>query len=345
MASFLFRVEASVGIGTGHLARCATLAEACASAGHAVIFLVGADEALVQRWVGGRGWEIVVRDGQPNGPLDLAQTIALASASSSIVVVDGYDFYGPFVDGLIAAGLRVCVVDDLYQTTTPPFAVLNHNVYGDTARYDALAAASTRVLAGPSFALVRDEFVRAREARVCSSRGRRRVLVTLGGSDPVGATPLVMAGLERVDHPGGLDVDVIVGPANPQLDRIREAARASRHRLVVLSGTDRMGELLGAADLVITAGGTTCMEIACVGVPAIVLVIADNQQRVHDAMVATGLALGLGWHADLAAEDVARAASRLLADEPLREAMAISQRRLVDGQGKHRVVAALVDPV
>lgn len=310
------------------------------AAGHRVTVVVGADEILVQRWLGGRGWEVIPREGPVNGGADIASTAAIAARDDACVVVDGYDFYGGLLEALSAAGARVCAIDDLYQAVAPAFAVVNHNLYADARRYEGVAPPA-RVLAGPAFALVRDEFLAAREARLQRERSGARVLVTMGGSDPAGATPIVLEGLERLAPDVLLDIDVVVGLANPLLSQLELATSVSRHRVQILPATDRMGALLAAADLVITAGGTTCLEIACVGVPALVVAIADNQRLVHDAMDRFGLGLGLGWHADLVPAALANAALGLLGDAKTRDTMSSRQRALVDGQGKHRVVAAL----
>ncbi len=191
----------------------------------------------------------------------------------------------------------------------------------------------TRLLLGPRYALQRREFreldVPAREVPAQA----RRVLVTLGGSDPDNVSALVLDALALLPEP--LEVQVLLGGANPH--------RASLERPGVELVTDArdVPERMLWADLAVAAAGGTAWELARTGTPQVTIVIADNQRPAGDALKADGLAVVLGWHADLTPQAIAEAVSALAGDASRRAELAARGRALIDGQGARRVLEAM----
>lgn len=331
----IFRVDASPAIGLGHLSRCLTLARALARRGAAIDVAIRRPSDHARAWIEREGYQVVtIADGDD----DLAVTRRLAGAGA-LVVVDGYSFAATYHEALRGDGRVVCVIDDLERPLGGDL-IVNGNLYAEELPYGAGA----RLLLGPRYALVREEFVAARAARLArgATHGRPRLLVTMGGADPTRETEKAIGALARVSRP--LDVRVIVGGANPRHDAVRAAAAhvSPRHTLDLHFDVRAMGEAMVWADVALTAAGSTCLELACVGVASVVIVVADNQRRVGEALVRHGLMPSLGWHATVDEAAVARALDDLLTDEPSRRAVEEAQRSLVDGLGASRVAAALV---
>ncbi len=336
---FIFRADASSEIGFGHVMRCLALADAARSAGHETLLMTRATTPHVEAMAARRSIPVRAFGGAPGSPEDAACLGDLAVRGSR-VVVDGYVFDEAYLASVRRPGSYVTYVDDLGGARFSCDAVLNHNLYAESCTYEG--APRTQFLLGPRYAIVRDSFLdaRARRSRVAPEIATR-LLVTTGGGDPTGETAKVLAALHLIDAPS-LDVRVVVGPANPRGDEIRaSAARDSRHRITVLSEVDDLAGEMRDCDLAIAAAGTTVTELACVGVPALVVTVADNQRAVAPEAARRGLARSLGWHADVTPDAIARALAALARDAGERARMTEAGLRSVDGKGKDRAIAAL----
>src|SRR5262249_52170270 len=108
------------------------------------------------------------------------------------------------------------------------------------------------------------------------------------------------------------------------------------------SATDEMPSLMAWADLGISAGGSTCWEMAFMGLPALAITLADNQQPVVRELDRQGVVVSLGSPGEFTSDDLACSARALLADPARRAAMSRRGRALIDGQGASRVVTKLL---
>jgi UDP-2,4-diacetamido-2,4,6-trideoxy-beta-L-altropyranose hydrolase len=329
----LFRVDADPSIGLGHLSRCLTLAEAFAARGASCTFLTTTPEALLRRSPGARP---VILDAPRGSEADAAETAEAArAAGASVVVLDDYSFDLRFAEALRLP--EALWIDDQGFAERREGAVLNHNLYATPSLYPGVPP--ERQLLGPSFALLRDEFVAARDrARDRDRSGRPRVLVTMGGADPPGFTTKV---LQALAGRGDLELRALVGGMNPAQGALVEQFGA---RADVVVDPPEVASHMRWADLAISAAGGTAMELCCVGVPAIVVALADNQRAVAEALAARGLAHDLGWHEAVELPAIAEAVRFLVEDEEASARMRAAQRSVVDGQGKHRVAARLLSP-
>jgi spore coat polysaccharide biosynthesis predicted glycosyltransferase SpsG len=102
-----------------------------------------------------------------------------------------------------------------------------------------------------------------------------------------------------------------------------------------------MAPLMSWADLAVTGAGSTCWELACLGVPALSLMIAENQRRIGEELGAAGVIVNLGWHTDVGVERIATSVDGLLYSSFRRLRMSQQGRALIDGKGAARVASAL----
>lgn len=337
LGRLILRADAGRRIGTGHVMRCLALAQAWRAAGGEALLLGACEPDLVRRRVEatGVGFRALARPHPDRG--DLEQTLA-AAADAAWVVLDGYHFDPAYQAAVRKAGRRSLVIDDVaHWARYHADLLLNQNVTADALAYDC--DADTRVLRGPRFALLRPEFLAARRERSIPDQGRS-VLITLGGADPDGATLAMVRALDAVDVPG-LEGRVVVGPANPHGDPIEQAARMSRHRVEVLGNALDMPGLMAWADVAIAAAGSTCWELAFMGVPSLLLVTADNQRPSAERLAALGVAENLGRPGEREPAAMAHALAGLLLAAGHRADMARKGQALVDGGGAARVVAAM----
>lgn len=344
MKTILIRVDGDHHIGTGHVMRMLALAQAWQRRGGAVVFCcVLLPNALQEKLVAG-GFEVIYQEVDPGGIDDAEAVVRIAKAREvAAIVCDNYHFTLPFQKIVSAAGARFLVVVDC--PVTEPFDcdfILNQNAGSACDDYPAVTIA-TKMLIGPTFALLRQEFLERRAdlfSKEESPRGRSRILVTFGGADPHNTTAKVIGILGMVADAEGWEVKVVVGGANPHLAEIERLAVAYSSIELLCDVTD-MPELMAWCDLVISAAGSTVWELCLFGIPMVLISIADNQDGIIKAMDATGAAINLGAESELEPLALERATRELLSDTERRDEVSSWARSLVDGAGADRVAAAL----
>ena len=316
----VFRCDASPKIGAGHVTRCRALALALHEQGVDAVF------ALAFGTV--EGFPSVRLPAAPDrlGQVDLEETAAAAREAGAVwVVVDHYGADDSYLSMLRRLGLHVGVIDDRAERDlTAAEWLLNQNIRARELRH---RVAPGCVLAlGLEYALVRPEFGKAR----AHAHGRAAapddadVLVTLGGGDVEAVSAAVVEGFGDVERPLRLHV---VGAAG---------ALRSRHALDLPGAVRDMPARMLAANVAVTAAGSTCWELMCLGVPLVVLPLDEGQRRNAD-----GIEEARAGVAVTAPAAAAAAAAALLDDPSRRQAMSNAGRALVDGRGAERAAATL----
>lgn len=336
----LVRADASVAIGLGHAMRCLALVQALRDEGGEATFLMaGAPPAFAAR-AAAEQVPVAGLAAEPGSAADAVETVEHARAvGARWVVVDGYHFGADFQRALVDAGTAVLAFDDHgHAEHYWAHLVLNQNLGADADTY-AAREPYTRLLLGVEHVLLRREF-RAWDAapRPVPARART-VLVTLGGSDPANTSTQLLRSLALV--PGPLAIQVLIGGANPHRAALEAAAAASPHAVTLVVDAHDVAARMASADLALAAAGGTAWELARVGTPQVSVAIADNQRPAAAALAERGVAVGLGWHADLTEAAVARTMTRLIDDAATRAELAARGRALIDGRGPARVLDAM----
>jgi UDP-2,4-diacetamido-2,4,6-trideoxy-beta-L-altropyranose hydrolase len=338
--TLLIRADSNVAIGTGHVMRCLALAQAWQDAGGKAVFAMAeCTPAVLERL---RRENIQVTQLEVGSlASDASQVIALAVRhSASWVVVDGYQFDGDYQRTLKGAGLKVLLVDDLGRLSRySADLVLNQNVHADGTLYRNREA-HTCLLLGPRYALLRREFTAQSVGRREVPDVARRMLVTMGGSDPDNATiKVVQAVGELADV--DLEVRVIVGGSNPHMESLERAVQPHRDRVQLLRDVTNMPQSMVWADLAVANAGTISWELCFFGLPAMVVDLADNQRPVAQALEERGAAVHLQNLAGLSTAEIAQRIRSLLKNKAARTKLSMNARQLVDGKGTERVMLVL----
>ncbi len=325
---YAFRVDASAGIGIGHLMRCLTLADRLQRKGGTIHFISRDLPEVYRQQILARGHAVHLLPPAARpadsaaGPAhaawlgahrddDAAQTAAAITAAggADMLVIDHYAIDRRWETLLRPQVGLICVIDDLADRPHDCDVLLDQDYFPDPAsRYAGLLPAACRTLYGPGQALLRDEFLTA--ARHLRERDGtiRRILVFYGGADPDNLTGRTLDALQPQLGPQ-LQADVVVGAINPHIEALRaRCAGLPDVRLHVQAGN--MAELMAAADLAFGACGTATWERCILGLPAIVAILADNQREPTHALVEAGVVVSLG---DAAAVDAAALAAAFLA--------------------------------
>jgi len=337
--TLLIRADASVSMGTGHVMRCIALAQAWQDDGGRVVFATAQNTPAVRLRLAAESCEDFPIAFEPGGMDDAEQLIAIAGEQTAAwVVVDGYQFDAKYQQTLKQAGVKVLVLDD-YGHASHYWAdlVLNQNLGAAAAAYQARER-ETRLLLGPEFCLLRHEFTSWRDWKRTIATVGRKILVTIGGSDPNNVTSVVLEALTQFSDAEAI---IVVGGSNPHLEELRAGAKACGDRVKLLENVSDMPQLMAWADLAISGAGSTCWEECRLQLPMAIIDIAENQTGIAKALAAEGAAVHLGGGSNVNAKDIALHVKRLLASEQERRSLSESCGALVDGRGCERVLEAM----
>lgn len=300
----LLRADASLSIGTGHVIRCLTLAQALRQAGvdceflcrphpgdrigllieqgfvvHSLPVLPGSSTKLTgyQRWLGCTEEE------------DAAQSQAVIRGNYDLIIVDHYGLGTSYQKAMRQQARHIMVIDDLANRPHDCDLLLDQNLLPDMdTRYQGLVPTSCRTLLGPRYALLREEFFAPPLPRSTTPR----LLVNFGGSDIYGLTMLALSAIERLKIPL-LRVDIIIAAQHPDYADLK--ARCDRLGHVNLHRqTAQMASFMQQATLMLGTGGTTHWERCITGLPGLVVTVADNQRPVTAWLDKLGACLWLG---------------------------------------------------
>lgn len=336
----LIRADASVAIGTGHVMRCLALAQAWQDAGGRAAFAMAESTAAIEARLHSEGCEVLPLAAPVGSADDASQTIAFAARQASEwIVVDGYRFGAEYQRRLKEAGFKLLFIDDYgHAESYSADVVLNQNVSARAELYGQREP-GTRLLLGARYALLRREFAAWREwKREIPAQGRR-VLVTMGGSDPENLTARVMQAIALTGI-ADLEVTVVAGGSNPHFEMLETEAVTIGRRVRVLKNISNVAELMAAAEVAVSAAGSTSWELCLLGLPALLIDVADNQTAVAQELGRRGCAIHVGGKG-VSSGRITEEFKQLLDSRELRRSLSECCRRLVDGKGARRVVSTL----
>ena len=338
--TLLIRADASAESGSGHVMRCLALAQGWRVAGGKVMFAMAQATAAIEQRLTEEKCCIARVPGRPGSPGDLEYTTALLAAESpSWVVLDGYRFDAHYQSELKSLRPLLVVDDNGLVEHYSADVVANQNVHAIEAMYRRRAQ-HTRLLLGTQYAMLRNEFDPYRDwTREIPTTGTR-VLVTMGGSDPTDFTPRILPRLAELQG-NALRVRVIVGGSASNASVVEEVAAKLTGQVQVVRDARNMAELMAWADLAIAGAGSTCWEMCLLGLPAILVVAAENQQPIAQQLEGVGAALNAGRSAEVDCASLAQRAHQLLMSADTRLAMSRAARKLVDGRGRERVLGVM----
>jgi UDP-2,4-diacetamido-2,4,6-trideoxy-beta-L-altropyranose hydrolase len=353
----VFRVDASAKMGVGHLMRCLTLAESLRERDVQIHFIcrehTGSLIALLQQktmpvtalpaslandtalgedyaaWLG-----VTQAD-------DAEQTVeALNGEKPDWLVIDHYGLDIEWEQRLRPHVNKLMVIDDLANRRHDCDVLLDQNYSaGGEQRYAGLVSDTCKLLVGPGYALLRPEYAAYRKTLRARDGQVGRVLVFFGGSDPQNMTGLALEALSHAElcH---LAVDVVIGTNNSHREALERQSHA-RPQTMIYGLRPHLADLMVQADLAIGAGGATTWERMCLGLPTVVISIADNQRPASEALAEAKLIYYAGHFPDVKMDQLIQLIKQLGCDTEKLSELSIRNRHQVDGLGALRLVEKL----
>jgi len=333
------RADASAEIGTGHVMRCLALAQAWQDAGGTAIFALAESTPAILARLTAEGFEAIGIRACRGSSEDAQSTLELSrSHNVDLIVLDGYAF-GSEYQRRMKASASLLVVDDNGETGQfHSDFLLNQNLHACDTMYMGQGP-NAKLLLGPKFALMRREFTKWRGWSREIPFIARRLLITMGGTDPQDITPRILEAVPLVKIKN-LEVRIAVSGSNPRISELITACKQSKCTARVEVDSS-MPVLMAWADLAVAAAGSTCWEMCMFGLPAMLIDVADNQRRIGETLASCEVSVHLGNASGVSAEAIAAQVERLLRSQERRETMSQKARHLVDGHGAERVVTEL----
>jgi UDP-2,4-diacetamido-2,4,6-trideoxy-beta-L-altropyranose hydrolase len=349
----LIRADASPTIGSGHIARCLTLARVLREQGSHVAFACRRLSGHRLDALQGEGFETfalperyVDEDPQQaieamlpwQADIDALDDLLEGHAGFDWIIADHYGLDHHWQTAARRWAPRIAAVDDLASRRYSVDLLLNQNLSGLSENYAPLLPDGCRTLLGPRYAMLREEFsCPAIEIRAKA----RRVLVNFGGFDAAMQTHHAMLALADFAQ---LEVDFVAGADNPAWAQMQALAETRPHWHLHSFVSD-FYQRMTAADLFIGAGGGTSWERAAMGLPTICIAVSNNQQANGEVMAAAGAHVFMGAREQVSVEQLRQAIGFVSENFHLRQSLAERSRQLVDGRGALRVAAALAGAV
>lgn len=343
MNILLIRADAYLELGTGHIMRCLALAQEWKQRYYSsIVFVthVSTPPTLVER-LQHEGCQVVFIASTRGSEQDARETIAFAIRyQAQWIIIDGYDFGYTYQQFIKSYGFQVVFIDDYgHANAYVADIILNQNLHAQESYY-LNRTSQTALLLGSQYVLLRREFWPWRDWKRLVKQHSHRILLTLGGVDAPNVTRTVLAALSQMHHIP-LEIVVIVGAANPHWKSLVTIAEESPHQVQLRRNVTSMPELLAWADLAIAAAGSTCWELLFMGLPSILIELADNQRPIAASLMQASAAISIGYHAELSQEKIIENCATLLKNQSLREQLSVNGKKLVDGWGASRVVQAI----
>jgi len=355
--NLIIRTDASVQIGTGHVMRCLTLADELRGRGAVIVFACREFDGNLCDYIEEKGYVVyrlpVSNEQEYNieGNLKHAawlgadwQTDAMQvekiikdlDTPPDWLVVDHYALDERWERYLRPYVKKIMVIDDLADRPHNCNLLLDQNFYENLeSRYDGLVPAWCKKLLGPKYALLRPEFREARKNLRKRDGQVRRIMIFFGGSDPTNETAKVLEAICMLNRPD-IAVDVIVGALNPHRKVIEQIA-SDMPNCTCHFNVEDMAALMAGTDLAVGAGGITVWERCVLGLPSMVITVAENQEKTVADMAVSGYLLFLGRSEAVSVDSLYHALEIALQSPWLLISFARKTQFLVDGKGAKRV--------
>jgi UDP-2,4-diacetamido-2,4,6-trideoxy-beta-L-altropyranose hydrolase len=333
--SVVVRTNGSSTIGLGHVRRCLTLGQALRDKfGTTVTFILNEDR-LTQELVRTKGFASF----SVTSAGDAEQTrYILKDLAATALVIDSYELDSGYLSSMQGQTQLLVAIDDLADKHFPVDLIINGAPNASHASYSALP--TTRLLLGPSYALLRNEFSQEPEREFRGSISR--ALITVGGSDHFELTPRLLDWAQKALEKAALDV--IVGPFFQNDEAIKSMAARLPVKVTLHFATEDIRTLMLEADIAVTGGGQTAYELAATATPALAICLAENQRSNLAGLEREGTLINAG---DALAHELPEKIRSVLrdldTDVSRRRKMGTRGRQLIDGLGAERVARAIIE--
>jgi len=342
----IFRVDASLQIGTGHVMRCLTLAGALRERGARCRFVCREEPGNLIALIREQGFEAIPLPGNDGKDIDweadaaLTQKVDGGGTAADWLIVDHYALDARWERTLRPHCHKLMVIDDLADRPHDCDLLLDQNLVANLDdRYSGKVPTTCCLRLGPTYVLMQPAYRQLRSQALPRSGPVKRLLIYFGGADAGNLTGLALTAFACLKRPD-IALDVVINPASPHAASLRRQV-ADLHLATLHEQLPSLAPLILRADLAIGAGGTSTWERCCLGLPSLVITLAENQRAIASEMNGRGLIRWLGHQGAVDANTLAGALREII-DSGLTPDWSQRCANLVDGKGSERIADILM---
>ena len=308
----VIRADASIYIGIGHVMRCLVLANKFRDNGHLVSFAIRKQNGDIISYIVKQGFDIheLVQPKiwkHPTSTDDYEAWLQVTEEEDAdsfintinevdLVIVDHYGL-NEFWEKKIKHHYhcKIMVIDDLLRKHY--CNLLLDQTFGRTSKsYQSLVPEETLCLVGSEYALLNSSFSQLREKLIglkCIPETKHRVLVSMGGIDNTNVTLCILRELSNIKNKHIGSVTVILNPESPSYENVNIIVSENKDWMVLLDFVENMAQLISEHTFAIGAAGSSSWERACLGLPSIIISLAQNQNNICKNLVNAEVAIAI----------------------------------------------------
>ena len=362
----VFRCDASIHIGSGHIMRCLTLADTLSENGASCCFICRLHEGNMVDYIKQRGYEThdlpipkqITRNAKFE-PFDYQQWLGadihsdasetlkilkkISESPVSWIIVDHYALDKTWEQTLRPHCKRIMVIDDLANRNHDCELLLDQNLGRSKDDYKNLTPTKCTRLIGSQYALLRPEFAEQRESSITRRQTPKleKLLITLGGVDKDNITECILNNIQNSNLSRDCKIVIVMGIHSPWVGAVKQQAAKMRWKTEVLINIEDMALLMAESDLCIGAAGTSSWERCCVGLPSLLITLAENQKLIAKSLHKYHAAIYLGDHNNTRSYSISTVLNKFLSDLTMLQKMSNAALSLVDGSGNKRVLESM----
>lgn len=355
MTKVAIRADASKWIGSGHIMRCATLANFLKKNNSEVHFICRKMPGDYCEWLSLQGFKVHVLS-EINSPCDVsdsdlshaawlgvpilqdqAETLSVISDISTIdwLVVDHYGLDASWEELMKKHCNKIMVIDDLADRNHACDLLLDQNLFTNAKeRYQDRVSDTCKMLFGPKYALLQKDYAELHEKILLREGDIKRILVFFGGADEANNTEMAIEAFQEISREE-IVLDVVVGKSHERFNKLNDIGKQVKN-INIHTNLPTLAPLMAMADFSIGASGATSWERCCLGLPSIVIALAENQKPIASELESAGLIHYLG-DVDTVKKDEIYNAIKKLIDSGISRDWSKRCWNLVDGNGVKRV--------
>lgn len=307
----VFRTDSSQEIGTGHVMRCLTLADGLALTGVECHFICREHPGNIIERIHDKGYRVhtlaydreskAIRNTAPlhshwlggTQDEDAQHCIGIIKQLSiDWIIVDHYALDVCWEQPLSPWCNKMMVIDDLADRKHNCDLLLDQTFGRNATHYQSLVPKRCKILCGSPYSLIRPEFalLRSYSLRRRKNAHSSNILISMGGIDKDNVTGKILSVLNTCILPNDCKITVVMGSKAPWLAEVYQQSSKMLYMTTIRVDVSDMARLMADCDLAIGAAGGTSWERCCLGVPTIMLILAENQRSIAEGLNSIGAA-------------------------------------------------------
>jgi UDP-2,4-diacetamido-2,4,6-trideoxy-beta-L-altropyranose hydrolase len=351
----VIRVDASISIGYGHVMRCLTLADVLKTKNINCEFICREHPGNLIKHIINKGYKTHIipmglrKDNYHCFHDWLGASISedakhceqiLSSIQPEWLIVDHYALDKNWEKKLSNYYHKLMIIDDLADRDHECQILLDQTFGRSQDEYKPLVPRDCNILCGSNYAMLRPDFAELREYSLNRRKKfkLKRLLISMGGIDKNNSTSYILNSLQKLKLPSECEITIVLSSESPWLNNVHRLSKKIIWRTKVLVDEPEMAKLMAESDLAIGAAGTSSWERCCLGLPTILMILADNQREIAKVLIDRGAAILF---------DDLKNSNQNFSDNRLYklinfELIGKKSASIVDGLGTKRVVECLI---